>query len=547
MSQEMKDIVWLNVLEFLNQNDLLSLGRTNTFLNKICSEKLYGNIVIARDPVLRSNDWYLDGGVSCIGGYRSLKKSADQNDIFLYDRIMRLTESSHLPLVKRIVIQEDVFYDEDAGSTALQQLIDKLLQLDKVETLDIRHSVLFEKNYAALLELTNLRQCKVVNLGDLNKLRSLHCIKSLELFLTHPDFEPGCISSRVKDTLSQNLQELVVDDLEHSSLRLFQYLQNEGVFLGSVRSLKFNHVHGIHDYNKTMRELTTIFLKDVFDLQKLRRLEFEGSCEETKCSCFNDFLMDLVPELQNLNEVGLIEKTFVTQGNHYTEENWDLTINKFLLHLPRVGSRLKKLAIRHNPPLNGIAEDSVEGNYIRRRTLYENVLPKLKNLRTLIAPSFLRSLSAYEILVCDLLWNGCECDFCTKALGILDKYIMNHQYYSFPDGAFKDVIPTVFFAYAGDALSRRFITETDWDLKSWSTVPILHTWDLHGYEYIQHFHDFDCRFDETVYVAVAKCISHFFNTYMDHLVKYLPSLQSCILSGIYYSVDKDGHYKCVYD
>ncbi|SCV01775.1 LANO_0F13476g1_1 [Lachancea nothofagi CBS 11611] len=538
---------WRCAVEFLNQNDLLALGRTNKYFNELCSKKLYEKIVISRDPVLRSQEWYLDCGKSYVAGYRSWKKSQDQNDLFLYDRVVRLTGSSQLALVKEVVIQEDVFNNEKEGLVVLEQLVEKLIALDQLEVLDIRDSVLFSRFYSQYLKLSNLRQCQIWNVADLEQLQSVEKVKSLKLVLKQPRFDSLSLSQRVKSALSHNLVELAVDDLEHSSLRLFQYFCTEGLILKAVRSLKFNHVHGIHDYNKTMREITILFLKDTFLLEKISCLEFEGSCEITECSCFNDFLMDLAPYLHSLRELGLIERTFITQGDHYTEENWDLSVNKFVLHLPDVSERLKKLSIRHNPPLNGITIDSVEGNYVRRRTLYENVLPKLTSLESLIAPTFLRSVAAYEVLVCDLLWNGCECDFCAKVLAVIDAFIMNHQFYSYPDGGFKDIIPTVFFAYTGDALERRFVTETDWDLKTSSICPVTHAWDLHGYENIQHFQDYECHFDESAYVALCTCVAHFFNSYMDRLVKYLPSLRWCVLSGIYYAVNDNNEYRSIYD
>ncbi|SCU83463.1 LAFA_0D03752g1_1 [Lachancea sp. 'fantastica'] len=539
--------IWDYAVSFLNQNDLLSLGRTNTHLHEITQRSIYRKIVISKDPVLRSPEWFLDCGSTYVAGYRSLRKTADQNDLFLHDRIVRLTESPHLGLVEELVIQDDVFEDKEAGHKVPKELLNKLMDLDRLKVLDVRDTQLSSEIRSRYLQLSNLQQCQVVNITDLGQLKSLEKIKSMELLLTSPDFDACSLTEEIRLFLASNLQELVVDDLEHSALRLFQFFHDHNLSLKAVRSLKFNHVHGIHDYNKTIRELVADFLASVFDLEKLERLEFEGSCEVEDCNCFQDFLMDLAPHLRNLRELGLIEKTFITQGDHYTEENWDLAINKFIFHLPDVSNTLQKLAIRHNPPLNGIQKDSVEGNYVRRRTLYDNVLPKLLNLRSLIAPTLLRSLSSYEVLMCDMLWNGCECDDCSRVLPIIDQFIMNHQYYSSPDGCYKDIIPTVFMSYSGDAISRRFITETDWDLKTWQTCPVTANWDLHGYENIHHFHDYVCRFDESVYVAFTKCVAHFFNSYMDHLVNYLPLLRSCVLSGIYYTVDDSNTYKSIYD
>ncbi|SCU89114.1 LAME_0E02256g1_1 [Lachancea meyersii CBS 8951] len=546
-TMEQQHSFWSYAVEFLNQNDLLSLGRTNKHLYELALKKVYQKIVIAKNPVLRSQEWFLDCGTTYLAGYRSVRKTGDQNDIFLYDRIVRLAESPHLNLVRELVIQEDVFEDKEVGLEILGKLVQKLISLDRLEVLDIRDSQLFLEVHSQYLQLSNLRQCQVVNISELNNLRSIDKMKSLKVLLTSPDFDRHSLKPAVKTALFLNLEELVVEDLEHSSLRLFQYFHDERLFLTNVKYLKFNHVHGIHDYNKTMRELIPDFLASVFHLEKLERLEFEGSCEVEDCPCYQEFLMDLAPRLCILRELGLIEKTFITQGDHYTEENWDLAINKFIYHLPNVSNTLQKLAIRHNPPSNGIQKDSVEGNYTRRRTLYDNVLPKLTSLKTLVTPTFLRSLCSYEVLVCDLLWNGCECDYCDKVLPIIDQFIMNHQFYSSNDACYKDIIPTVFFAFAGDALSRRFITETDWDVKSWTTCPVSHYWDMHGYENVHHFQDYVCRFDESVYDALTKCVAHFLNSYMDHLVRYLPQMRSCILSGVYYAVNDANIYKSIYD
>ncbi|SCU99728.1 LAMI_0G00430g1_1 [Lachancea mirantina] len=539
---------WTNVAKFLNQSDLLSLGRTNkTLHNRVCRPALYETIVISKSCPLRSEKCFLDAGVTYVSGFRSLKRTADQNDIFLFDRIERLLESSSLHLIGKLVIQQDTFDDHDEGIKLLQRLVDRIIEIGQVQVLDIRDNSLFDRNYSKVLQLPNLIKAQVKNLDDINKLQALSSIKSLELTLTFPNFISGSLSSRTIARLSDGLQELVVNDVECSSLRLFQYFQMENVKLSRVSSLKFNHVHGIHDYSKTMRELTNTFMKNVFNLSELKSLELEVACEADSCNCLDEFLQELAPCLAEVHSIGLIEKTFVTQGDHYTEENWDLAINRFILNLPRPDQQLKILSVRHNPPLNGLTIDSVEGNYVRRRTLYENVLPKLTNLQGLIAPTFLQSISAYEILVCDLLWNGCECDFCEKVLQLLDTFIMNHQFYNFNEGCFKDIIPTVFFAYSGDALARRFLTEIDWDIKAFTAPPVGHIWNLHGYENVRHFDDFECLYDESVWPHLAKVIMHFFNSYMDSIVKLLPNLKRCILSGIYYSVQENSHYTSIYD
>lgn len=541
-------VIWTNVSVFLNQNDLTVLARTNKWFSlNIALPKLYENIVICRDPVLRTDTWNLDTNRTYVSGYRSVKKSDDQNDLFLYERIQRLSQSLHLAKVKTLVVQEDLFTDTCSGQKVLQCLVDKLIEIDTIENMDIRDKQLFDKNYEKLLQLSNLNFVRVNDIENLNLLQSIKTLESVELTLTLPEFSSNCLNSEVKEQLFPRLKCLVINDVECSSLRAFQFFNTSNIVFKSIKALKFNHVHSIHDYNKTFRELTTSFLKDVIPLNQLVKLELEISCGEPDCHCVDNFLMEMAPSLTSLKELGLIERTFVSIGNHDVEEKWDLTINKFILHLPNVETNLQKLSIRHCVPLNGLAQDCLEGNYIRRRTLYENVLPKLKSLEILIAPTMLQSLSSYEILVCDLLWNGCECSFCAKFLGIFDKFLMNHQYYSHSEGLYKDIIPTVFFAYAGNALSHRYLTETDWDIRSLSIAPISLIWNLHGYENINHFHDYICLFDESAYPSLCTIISHFFNSYMDYLVKSLPKLRTCILSGIYYMVTERGQYISVYD
>ncbi|CDO92435.1 unnamed protein product [Kluyveromyces dobzhanskii CBS 2104] len=539
--------VFGDVTKFLNQNDLVALCLVNREFCELATPQLYSDIVINKHSVLRSSEWWIDCGKTYVGGYRSEKKSNDQNDLFLYDRIERLLESRQTNLIRTLVVQEDVFNDMETGMPLLQRLIDEMLALNQIIDLDIRDSVLFQANKEKVKGLKLSETIRIQELDSLNDISDFEHLKSLEILVTLPSFENVILSDVVKLRLLAGLDELVIEDVEFSALRVFCFFKEQGVVFSNLKSLKFNHVHGIHDYNKTYRELTAEFLREVIPLKQLQSLEMELACEKSECICVDAFLADISPKLVSLKNLALIEKTFITLGDHYTEENWDLSINRFILHLPNVGQNLQTLSVRHNCPTNGLQKDSVEGNYIRRRTLYEEVLPHLCSLKKLIAPTILQSLSSYEILVCDLLWNGCECKKCAEVLDIFDQFLQNHQYYSYEEGRYKDVIPTVFFAYAGDALCRRFLTETDWDLKALQYPPTQHTWNLHGYENVHHFQDYECFFDESAYSHLTQVISHFFDDYMKTLVKLLPKLTVCVLSGIYYQVSENREFFSQYD
>ncbi|QLL34714.1 hypothetical protein HG536_0H00890 [Torulaspora globosa] len=535
---------------FLNQNDLLSLAQTSRKLHdSLAIEKLYHNITVTRDPVRRSDFWFIDCGRSYLSGYRALKKSADQNDLFLYDRIERLLESRHLRHLRQLVIQDSVFQDRKTGDPLLRQLLDKVIDLDQVELLDIRDPLLFHEYKAKILNLSNLKSIRLIDIASIERTKSLAGLTSIEWALQYPSMPDKPLPSHVVEFLSNKLAkaELMFDNAETSSLLLISYLHSQGVKCSSLKSLKLNHVHGKNSHDRHLHQIEFGHLEEMVNLQTLQKLELGLSCENVGCGCVDDFLQDLAPRLQSLKELALIEKSTAVSTDHQAKEDWDIMINKFLLHIPDVGANLRKLSIRHQTPLNGLSDDSVHGNYFRRRTLYETVLPKLKSLQTLIAPTMLQSLSAYEVLVCDLLWNGCQCDYCGKVLPIFDQYIMNHQYYSKESGRYMDVIPTVFFAYAGDFLTHNSMDLVEWDLEAFNCCLFYRAWDLHGYEALHHFENYDCLFDESTFHPLSVVITHFFDSYMDSLVQILPSLRTALLSGIYYAVDNESHsYESVY-
>lgn len=535
---------------FLNQNDLLTLALVSKELHDgFAINELYRRIRITRDPVLRNEVWYLDGGRTYLSGYRAVKKTADQNDLFLYDRIERLLNSSHLHLIEELVVDADLFADREFCLPVLKKLLDRLISLNKLKNLEIRDPELFQEYYSNTLEFSNLDKITIADAASITSLGNASKLTNLKWVLLSSEAELGSLDSSTRQKFSNQLQEveLIADEVKFCSLNLFHYLQREGLRLHALKSLKFNYTHNVDGYNGSFVEDPINLISSVVDLGKLEKLELGISCEYDDCDCIDTFVDGLAPKLTSLRELSLIEKTTTELATHEMKERWDIVLCRFIIHLPFVERNLKSLSIRHATPLNGLSENSLPGNYIRRRTLYETVLPKLNSLQKLIAPTILQCLSAYEYLMCDLLWNGCECHSCQRILPIFDQYLMNHQYYLTNECRYTDVIPTVFFAYAGDFLMKRFSNQTDWDLDILSVAPLERFWNLHGYEDLRDFEDYECLFDETSSPFLALVISHFFNGYMDHLVQILPSLKTAVLSGLYYTVDDSHTYKSVYD
>ncbi|CAD6639411.1 CEI_1a_G0042580.mRNA.1.CDS.1 [Saccharomyces cerevisiae] len=544
-------IVFSHASLFLNQNDLLSLSLTSKKMHDmIAIPRLYSNIHITKNPVLRTNKWFLDGGKTYVSGYRSVLKTGDKNDIFLYDRIERLLETSHLRCIKQLTIDEDLFHNRKEGLQLLQRLVNEITDLDVIESLDIKDPTLFELCSAKYYRLSSLKKRVIYGETGFDGIKLWQNFKSLKWQLPESLDLQNVIIPEVGVMLMKQLNggELEIKDEAYSSLRVFEYFDSLNLRFKNLRRLKLNHVHKQGDGSATSMRLSSRAFKDVVNLSNLKALELEFSCEVDDCECDDDFLQDITGNLVSLTSLGFIEKTFTKKGYHYMDEKWDLVVNKFILNLPNVSKDLRLLSIRHDPPLNGKGIDTVDGNLLRRKKLYEKVLPKLTSLETIIAPTVLQSITSYEMYACDLLWNGCKCAFCSKYLPLFDKYIMNHQYFSTPDARYLDIIPIVFAAYTGKSLAKRFDPQKNWDLDLLQYAPEDTTWNFHGFERIHHFASYECYFDESSFEPLATIISHFFYPYMNYLIKILPNLRQTMLSGIYFSVSPELHtYETIYD
>ncbi|CAI4048826.1 hypothetical protein SKDZ_13G3830 [Saccharomyces kudriavzevii ZP591] len=544
-------VILSHASKYLNQNDLLNLSIVSKKVHDIVAiPHIYHNIHITKNPVLRTSKWFLEGGKTYVSGYRSVLKTGDKNDIFLYDRVEKLLEASHLKSIRQLTIDDDLFHNRKEGLQLLQRLVDEITELDLLEILVIKDSELFEMCSEKYFELTSLKNRIVYGESGFNNVRSWENVKSLEWNLSASLDLQNMITPEVGGLLLKHLDggELEIKDEAYSSLRVFEYFNLLDIRLRNLRRLKFNHVHKQGDASTVSMKLSSHALKDAVNLSNLKALELEFSCEVNDCECDDEFLQDLAGELISLTSLGFIEKTFTKQGYHYMDENWDLVINKFIMNLPNVSENLRLLSIRHDPPLNGNGTDTVDGNLLRRKKLYEKVLPKLTSLETIVAPTVLQSITSYEMYACDLLWNGCKCEFCSKYLPLFDKYIMNHQYFSIPEARYLDIIPIVFAAYTGSSLAHRFESQKKWDLDLLQYAPEDTNWNFHGFERIHHFASYECYFDESSFEPLATIISHFFYPYMNYLIKILPNLRQTMLSGIYFSVNPASHtYESIYD
>ena len=531
------------VCEYLNQNDVFNLTLCCTTFNKSLQRYLFKSIIIQTEPVLRDVRSHLDWNTTYITGCRNIIKSNDQNDIYVYDRVEELIRSGKLHLIEKLVIEKDIFFDKDNGNALLIKLIERIIEIDLIKVLEIKDYDLFSNFYDSYLKLTHLTKIEVIELDDLENTKSLFTLREIVLTLIN-DNERQIInlSENTKKILRSNIKSVHINDVDYASGEIINLLKRNHISFPKAQNISFKHVHRLE-----CGPITDINLGNIFDLKKIKALEAVINCEEYgHCSCLDEFLTKIRDDLIVINKLALSQKHFITVPNHKEQEDWDIIICRFLVNIPDVDSNLSTLIIKHDPPFEGFAEDSVDGNYIRRKNLFMSVFPVLKALRSLWAPVVLQTISAYEVPMADILWNGCECEYCKKWLPVFDQYLMNHQYYSKDEGDYKDIIPTPFAAFTGYSLAKRVIDDVNSLLELTTRAPHMFNWDFHTYDAIRHFETYECHFDERVFPMLGTAISHFFYNYMDFLVKHLPNLAFTQFSGIYFTV-KDQKYDCIYD
>jgi len=140
--------VWSNVSYFLNQNELLNLALVSKKLyDKIALPKLYNKIHITKNPILRVEGCYLDCNTTYISGYRSIQKTNDQNDLFLFDRIEQFISvlEKHSHLVKEFILDDSIFTDISGTQQLVSQLISIISNIQTIEKILIRDPMVSSK------------------------------------------------------------------------------------------------------------------------------------------------------------------------------------------------------------------------------------------------------------------------------------------------------------------------------------------------------------------------------------------------------------------
>ncbi|AOA62375.1 GTPase inhibitor [Komagataella phaffii CBS 7435] len=547
LPKEFPDAVWNAIAAYLPQQDVVNLALVNYRLYVIAIRNLYRNLWFKKSVVLPNCHlesaayWTLIGSSSNV-----LAKKELHNQIFKARQAVLLQSLTINP--ELLIYIEKVAIFEDSNSDDTAQINEKLIELIKGNCLNLQSFQVFNKNRDLHLsdrELPHLKKLKTCAINHLLQLQELPTsLKHLHVNLldTYKIEKNACLETKTALLRLYGLESLYLSSDEISTLTFLHFVIND---LKPPKSKKFQfktlkiiYYHGFNDYNATLRDLILSFIYDYCDLSALVNLELVLGCDIPNCSCLPSFSDELCEKgkLTNLRKLAFIEKT--EQKRHDFVENWDISVGRLILKLPATPD-VEYLSIRHSPPPDGNLENGLEGNFIRRKNLYQDVLPKLRTLRVLISPSFFASCACYETITSDLLWNGCNCEFCSKYLSLFDEYIMKHFYLDTSSGLLKDVISPRFFAAAANSLARRMFTPSDVmhnasDLDLLSFPPTLSTWDFHGYSYFMHQDGYNCEFNQSLFPQLAKVISHFMDDYVQGCMKRLPLLSFCILSGVYF-------------
>lgn len=533
-------VLWTPLSSYLNQNDLVNLCQVAKDVRYLAQRNLYHTVRISRCCVLRDDQNWLDGKITYLTGLQDPSATGNQNDMFLWDKIERFMESDQLLEVRNLIIEQDLFDDVESGKALINRLILKLVNLGQLESIDIRDSGLSQEWESEVLALDKL---KFISINDLTHLTHLIQLKELgSIKLVFNEVGKLTVESELVHFIDDHVTELIIESPENkfSSYKIFQSLQK--LRFSRAKSLKFPHVHQPLDFAIDSNDIQFKIMSEMFSLEQITRLEVVSYCDIVNCHCFEDFALKLAPHLTHLKKLGLIERTIETEerSNHYKSENWDISIGKFITNIPQISQNLKTLSIRHSTSSNGECEDAVDGNYIRRRKIYDQILPHLKSLTQLILPNMLQSIAPYEMYSNDFLWNGCTCDFCQEHLPIFDEFIMNHQIYDTKLGKFKDMSTMQFLCFVSESLTKRIGgNRLDWDTDILRVAPVNERWNFHDPQRIHHFNDYSCSFENKWHWGqITKCIEHFLNGYMYHMVQYMPSLRVVMINGIYFHVER---------
>ncbi|GMM31004.1 Roy1 protein [Martiniozyma asiatica (nom. inval.)] len=536
--QSLPNDIIQNISSYLPQNAKANLMYTNFHFYSVVQPTLYEKIMITRSAMEKSSNTFRDSLFSVVGFLETPLATDELNNKIFQLRQEILLQSLQCNSNLLVMIKEIVVYglkSQDGSFSSVESIIiPELLDFISINCKDLLNFTCLQTSISNIMPNT----AKTVDIHCNLHLENLmvnyeHSKRIKELFIEDRSFSLDLSTFNQKNLLNllTNLETLILRD-ERSQVIVLDFLLKNYTKDKKVnwKNCKLHHYHGVG--NESDKTTTTVqnFLKCI-DFELLKRLELEVGCEEMVCDCMEVFLNNLNGYNLSLKSISFIQRT--VHRDHNYSEKFDFYITNFLSKLPD-RRKLNYLSIRHSYPLDFMAVNGFEGNYLHRIEMYKELLPKLSQLRTLVVPSFMQTLACYEQLMSDLLWNGCECETCKDYASIFDDYVQNHKYFLGYSGTFVDMFTAFLFGTSGHVCASKMVNNCD--LFPFKYPSLVNYWDFHsgGHE-IEHMDEYvECNMDKTAFKPIMSLIDHFLIEYVKIIGELSSSVENVHLSGFWY-------------
>lgn len=500
---ELPSYLLSSVISFLPQQDVVSLSQTCSKLYEPCTHKLYRNIVIQRNPLLKEKNvrgrLFRLSRCTVIAGSNNLELPEALHLKLITERILALTQSLQSSGKLSDQIEEITIHgiiENHALCTVLAEFLKVARSMKKITTFHAEDESVRKMffNGGALPEgVSNFyvddasfqfeRSMHVKELivsgngveiptAVLEQLESLLLIETASIYKEALDQD--CLHG-VKRISAHQAQNILKDAGESNAVAFCRNAPH-----GSLPSLKHMKVQAYHSLHHDA-EVDFLPLVQKIPWNSLRTIDLSIGCDNTLCKqkCVGE-LLDYISLKMISSNITCLKLLILSHCKVHADYNqthdfdvqWDLAIFGFLTTLMYTKRySMSHLVIKNKAARSAVYSDGVEGNYHKRIHLYTKTLQNLvaHNLRPiqLELPTFFTTLANYEQPMNNMLWNGCKCTHCSHTLGVLDELLMTHKYIT---SVWKDLTTCQLMTAIGDRLYERTInssgglTAVDWDL-----------------------------------------------------------------------------------
>lgn len=498
------------IIDLLPQQEVINLALTNFKFYKLCMKKLYRSITLIPTSTLNQNDTrktnYQDSNKTIVYG---LKNNSNKviNLKLIEVRLQVLNQAIQInPELNDYINDIDIFGEYNQ---AVNNEIHKLLTLAKGAKVFIKNERLrkWVKKYTEINSLVIDNSDELSR--DINEIQ-LNC-QLPQHFIDFNRFE-----------------SILIDDSRYDEF--FRYLNEKNLVIApKAINIKCDH---------------NIKYLDYINFDNIKHLQISLGCNESNCDkeCIDDFL-SILTDIINWSQITKLNIIQTNPYNHRNSEKIDILVLRFLHKLKF--RKLSYLFFKFNTPKDGIIDDGYEGNYLRKLSIYHNLLIKLINSFNtpkinLVLYDFLDVLTCYEQPMNTMMWNGCKCDYCDHHLQLIDDFIMFHKYFNKSEKYWKDLNNSIVLRSLSENFKQRFLVKDYWSINSF---PLQYVdWDLHSNDfspmplqclntesYNQSEFDedddvffdavtFNCKYEpnktqKSIFNTLSKCLIH----YMDDL------------------------------